>query len=68
MIITKEIASEAGAAVAKLTPPAAVVTAAASGYTLQDWTYIGTLAFLLLQAAYLAWKWVREWRSPKVPA
>lgn len=67
-MVTKEIAVEVGVAAGKLAPPAAVVTAAASGYTLQDWTYIGTLAFLVLQAAYLTWKWVREWHAQKVAA
>ncbi|GAA0911107.1 hypothetical protein KR767_11020 [Luteibacter anthropi] len=65
-MITKDLAAESGVALARLTPPAAVVTASASGYSLQDWTYIGTLAFLLMQGAYLAWKWWREWHYKRL--
>lgn len=64
-MFTREIATEAGVAAAKLAPPAAVVTASASGYTLQDWVGIATLIYLALQAAYLAWKWWRESRIPR---
>ncbi len=67
-MITKEIASEAGTAIAKMTPPAVVVTAQASGYTLQDWVSIATLAYLGLQALYLTWKFHRERRASRVPA
>ncbi len=67
-MLTREITTEAGVAAAKLAPPAAVVTATASGYTLQDWVGIATLVYLALQAAYLAWKWWREWRVPRAAA
>ncbi|KAF1005459.1 MAG: hypothetical protein GAK28_03211 [Luteibacter sp.] len=67
-MLTKEIATEIGVAAGKLAPPAAVVTAAASGYTLQDWVSIATLAYLGLQALYLAWKFHRERRASRTPA
>lgn len=67
-MFTREITTEAGVAAAKLAPPAAVVTAAANGYTLQDWVGIATLAYIVLQAAYLAWKWWRELRVPRAAA
>lgn len=55
--------SEFEAAAAKLTPPAAVVAASAAGWSLQDWMYIATIGYIVLQAAYLVWKWRRERRG-----
>ena len=67
-MFTKEIATEIGGAAGRIAPPAAVAVTTASGYTLQDWVYIGTLALLALQGAYLLWKWRRDWRAPKAIA
>lgn len=67
-MFTKEIATEVGVAAGKLTPPAVVVAAQSSGYTLQDWVSIATLAYLAMQALYLVWKVRRESRDPKAVA
>lgn len=48
-----EIATES----IKSAPPMAVLTATAAGFTLQEWVYIATLAYIGLQAAWLMWKW-----------
>lgn len=45
-------------------PPVAIVTATILGLTLPDWTAIGGLCLLALQAAYLLWKWRREAKQP----
>jgi hypothetical protein len=50
--------AEASAEAIKAVPPVVVVaTTAVSGMTLQDWVFIATLAYIALQAAWLAWKW-----------
>lgn len=45
--------------------PPVTVTAVTwmSGLTLNDYVLIGTLIYIALQAAYLVWKWVREYRA-----
>jgi uncharacterized ion transporter superfamily protein YfcC len=67
-MIAKQVASEVGTAAAKLTPPAAVVAARLGGLSLQDWVYIVTIAYVVMQGAHLAWKWVKEWRASRVTA
>lgn len=55
----QDIAHEA----AKSAPPVAVAGSAwLFGLTLNDWVAVGTLAYLVLQGAYLAWRWYRETR------
>jgi hypothetical protein len=45
----------------KSTPPVAVAGAAwVFGLTLNDWVAIGTLLYLVLQGAFLVWKWWKE--------
>lgn len=45
----------------KATP--AVGGAAGYALTLNDWVGIATIGYVLLQAAYLVWKWRREARG-----
>ncbi len=33
--------------------------------TLNQWTAIAGIGYIVLQGAYLIWKWVREARAPK---
>jgi hypothetical protein len=35
------------------------------GVALSDWVYITAIVYAVLQAAYLVWKWVREWRGKR---
>jgi hypothetical protein len=35
------------------------------GLGLQDWVYVTAIAYAVLQIAYLIYRWVREWRTPK---
>ena len=47
----------------KAAPPVTVTAVTwMSGLTLNDYVLLATLAYIALQAAYLAWKWVREIR------
>ena len=48
----------------KATPPVAVTGWAwMNGLTLSDAVALATLAYIALQAGYLVWKWVKEWRK-----
>lgn len=68
MIFTRDVATEAASAAAKLAPPAAVATASASGLSLQEWVYVVTIAYVVLQSLHLGWKWFREWMASRAPA
>lgn len=58
-----EIAAEIQAAGAKLTPVVALAGAKAAGWGPQEWMYALTAAYVVLQGAYLLWKWHREWKA-----
>lgn len=50
--------------VVKAAPPVAVATAhKVAGWTLNDALLIATIAYVILQAGYLMWKWYHEWRK-----
>lgn len=49
---------EVGVASLKAAPPITV-----SLLTLNEWVAVATLGYVLLQAAYLIWKWRRESRK-----
>lgn len=53
-------AGEYAGALGKAAPPIAVSTAAIAGLGLQDWVFIATLAYTLLQIALLIRKFFRE--------
>lgn len=54
--IAKEVVNSA--------PPVAIAGSAwVFGLTLNDWVLILTGIYVALQAAYLVWKFVREWRG-----
>ncbi len=56
-----------GAMAAKLSPPAGVAAATASGMGLQEWVYVVTIAYTLLMLVHhVLTKWVplvRSWRA-----
>ena len=56
--LANDIASE----VAKSTPPALVIGATVSGWGPQEWMYVLTAGYVVLQIAYLIWKWRRDAR------
>lgn len=58
-----EIISTAVSAGAKVAPPIAVAGAVAGGANLDRLVVILTVVYLVGQIAYLAWRWVREWRQ-----
>jgi len=41
-------------------PSSGVLVATLLGLSLPDWAAISAIAFVVLQAAYLIWKWLRE--------
>jgi uncharacterized membrane protein YfcA len=55
-----ELIAEAQSAAAKLTPPAMVAGASVAGWGPAEWMYVLTAAYVVLQGAYLLWKWRRE--------
>lgn len=59
----QQLMGEINAAGAKLTPVLGVATAGAAGWGVQEWMYAATCAYVVLQAAYLLWKWRREWKA-----
>lgn len=62
------IGEAAAAAAVKSSPPLAAVGAMATGMTLNNWVAVATLVYVVLQAAYLVWKWARELRAKKADA
>lgn len=56
---SSEFASEA----IKGAPPITVAAAAIVGWGVTEWVAVLTGAYVLLQAAYLIWKWRREARD-----
>lgn len=44
--------------------PAVTVVTAGKFWDLQNWVYAATFIYIVLQAAYLVWKWWRE-ANPK---
>lgn len=50
----------------KASPPVTVTAWAwINGLTLDKWVALATLTYIVLQAIYLLWKWVREIKSGK---
>lgn len=47
--------------------PAVVLSVLATidAITLNEWVAIATLVYIGLQACYLTWKWIREYRAGK---
>lgn len=42
---------------AKLAPPAVVTTASVAGITLENWVYLVTIVYVVLQIAFLLYRW-----------
>lgn len=60
--------SDAMIAAGKSTLPVAVTALSIGGVGLEDWVFILTAVYLVLQIGYLVWKWMRALRGSKVPA
>lgn len=58
---------EVGAEAMKAAPPIGAVTLTVAGFGLNEWVLLATLAYILLQAAYLLWKWARDWKRAQAP-
>jgi hypothetical protein len=63
--VRQELAEAAGAAALKSAPPVAVIAASTSGAIDMTWL-VGavTIGYIILQSAYLLWKWRRESKKP----
>lgn len=62
--VKHEFADAAGAAVLKTAPPVAVATGSALGaIDMTWWVGVVTIGYIVLQGAYLIWKWRRESRK-----
>lgn len=61
--MSANLANEISAAGLKVAPPAILSAVTASGWGVQEWMYAATLAYVVLQGAYLIWKWRREARK-----
>lgn len=61
--LSAEQKQDIAVAVVQTTPGAASAGAARlGGLPLSDWAVIATIAFVVLQAAYLIWKWRRDYK------
>jgi hypothetical protein len=49
--------ADAGTEAVKASPPIAVLGATVYGMTLQDWVFVLTLIYLVIQIGWLLWKW-----------
>ena len=66
MFNRETISRDVSIAIANVTPPAAVSAASITeGFSAQDWVPYVTIGYVILQAAYLLWKWRREANSKK---
>lgn len=52
---------EAASAAVQVLPSVTLVGSHIYGLSLPDWAAIAGIAFVVLQALYLVWKWRREW-------
>jgi len=59
------LAGDAVSASMKASPPLAVGTLSASGVSLEEWVFIATLVYLVLQILYLGYKFVRDLRRDR---
>lgn len=50
---------DVGIALAKATPPLTVYA-----LTLNEWVAVATILYIIMQGAYLVWKWRRDARRP----
>lgn len=46
-------------------PPVVATGAVLAGLTLNEWVATATIAYIVLQAAYLGWKWYQEYKAKK---
>ena len=60
-----DFAGEAQAAAAKLSVPAVVAGSSVAGWGPSDWMYALTTVYVVIQGAYLLWKWHKEWKAKK---
>ena len=59
------LSNDIGVAAAKVSPPVAVSIAGAAGWGPEEWMYALTAVYVVMQAVYLGWKWVREYRATR---
>lgn len=57
----RDLGQDVTVALAKVAPAAAVAVAPAAQLGLQEWVFILTIVYLVLQISFLMWKWVASW-------
>lgn len=50
----------------RVAPPVAVSASSFLGLEIQEWMYIATIAYTLLQSAYLVYQWRRKHKGSKL--
>lgn len=63
--MSNDFSTEIQVAAAKVSPPILVAGASVSGWGPADWMYALTAVYVVLQGAYLLWKWRREWKAKR---
>lgn len=63
--VKQEIVDALGTATVKVLPPGLVVSASLAGWGVQEWMYGATVIYVVVQTAYLLWKWINEWRDKR---
>jgi hypothetical protein len=51
---------ETSSQIVQAIPSVSVIGATILGLSLPDWAALFAIAFVVLQAGYLVWKWIRE--------
>ena len=59
------LVGDAVSAAGKASPPVAVGTLSASGVSLEEWVFIATLTYLVLQILVLVYKFARDLRRDR---
>lgn len=63
--MNEELKQAAETAAAKATLPVTVAAISIGGWGVAEWMYLATLLYVVLQGAYLLWKWRKEWLAHK---
>ena len=58
-------AAETVSGVVKAAPAVSVSAASALGANLQNWVYVVTIVYIVLQSTFLIYRWVRSHRKHK---
>lgn len=63
MTMQGEVGAQLASAAAKTAPPVAVAVTTFAGFPWPTIVQIAAVAWIVLQAAHLLWRWRKDWRS-----